>query len=283
MRSILLALVVALFVSCGNAGEDKRAVDAILFTGEGQNQPLIVGFGGAEGGNAWATGTWRKSRESFIAEGYAFLAVGYFGSEGTPSQLDRISLDVVHRAILVAMENPKVADQGIALIGGSKGAELALLLGSYYPDITCVVSMVGSNAAFPALTLSASTSSWTIKDQEVPYVPATWSTLPSLLKRDLRRAFEIMMEDSAALKKALIKVENIHGPVLCVSASQDEMWPSAEMSAALMKRLDSAGFPYAHEHIIADGGHTECLDHFGDVLAFLKKHYPIDSVYQNFQ
>lgn len=279
MRNLLWVLSTCFFISCGSSNEEKKGVQSILFTGEGENQPLIVGLGGSEGGNAWASARWKPTRDKFIAEGYAFLAIGYFGVEGAPDQLDRISLDEIHTAIIEAVKNPKVADQGIAIIGGSKGAECALLLGSYFPDITCVVSIVGSNAAFPGLTFGASTSAWTINGQEVPYVPATWSSVPSMLTRDLRRAFEIMMEDSTAVKKALIKVENIRGPVLCVSASHDEMWPSAEMSHEVMKRLDKNNFPYAHEHIIAEGGHNESLDHFPDILAFLEKHYPVKSVY----
>ncbi|HEY3403091.1 MAG TPA: acyl-CoA thioester hydrolase/BAAT C-terminal domain-containing protein [Ohtaekwangia sp.] len=278
MRNLLVVWMACLIISCGSPNEEKKEVQSVLFLGEGENQPLIVGLGGSEGGNAWATDIWKPTRDKFIASGYAFLAIGYFGAEGTPGQLDRISLDVIHTAIMEAVKNSKVADEGIAIIGGSKGAEAALLLGSYFPDITCVVSIVGSHAAFPALTFGASSSAWTINDKEVPYVPATWSSAPALLKRDLRRAFEIMMEDSVAVNKALIKVENIRGPVLCVSASHDEMWPSAEMSAEVMKRLDEKSFPYVHEHIIAEGGHTESLDHFNDILAFLVKHYPAKPV-----
>ncbi|MGB6153213.1 MAG: hypothetical protein WBG48_14610 [Pricia sp.] len=40
---------------------------------------MVVGFGGSEGGNAWANDRWSATRERFLAEGYAFLSVGYFG------------------------------------------------------------------------------------------------------------------------------------------------------------------------------------------------------------
>lgn len=277
MQKLLWISITCVFIACSAGHEEKKGVQSILFTGDGENQPIIVGFGGSEGGNAWATDLWKPIRDKFIDKGYAFLAIGYFGAEGTPSQLDRISLNEIYDAIIKAKQNLKVSDQGIALIGGSKGGELALLLGSYFPDVTCVVSLVGSHAAFPALTFGASTSSWTYNGEEVPYVPATWSSVPSMLKNDLRKAFEIMMEDSAAVSKALIKVENIQGPVLCISANKDEMWPSTEMSHAVMKRLDNNNFPFAHQHIIAEGGHNESLDHFDDVLAFILEHYPIEN------
>jgi pimeloyl-ACP methyl ester carboxylesterase len=159
------------------------------------------------------------------------------------------------------------------LIGGSKGAELALLLGSHYDDISCVVSMVGSHASFPALTFGANTSSWTFNDKDVPYVPAPWASVPSMITGDLREAFEIMLEDTAAVRKALIKVEKIQGPILCMSASEDEMWPSKEMSDLVMKRLEDHQFPYVHKHIVIEGGHNEPLDEFDQIIAFLRQHY----------
>ncbi|MBK8369692.1 MAG: hypothetical protein IPL10_20595 [Bacteroidetes bacterium] len=41
----------------------------------------------------------------------------------------------------------------IAIIGGSRGADLALLLGSYYSDIKCVVGIVASNVTFLAIQI----------------------------------------------------------------------------------------------------------------------------------
>lgn len=268
-----LIFLVALF-SCGSDSESDSGVDTELFVGPGNNQPLIVGLGGSEGGNAWASSRWKAQRDKFITEGYAFLALGYFDAPGAPENLDRISLDKVHQAIKTAMEHLQISNQKVALIGGSKGAELALVLASHYPDISCVVSIVGSNAAFPALTFGASTSSWTYQGNEVPYVPATWSTVPSLLKGNLRKSFEIMMEDTTAVRKALIEVEKIQGPIFCLSATRDEMWPSKEMSDAMMSRLREKNFNFPYEHVSIEGGHTEPLKHFDKVMDFLAKNFP---------
>lgn len=277
MKKLFLVMTAFCVLSCGQSDEERETagVQSVLFLGEGINQRLVVGLGGSEGGNAWATERWKPIRDKFIKEGYSFLAVGYFKMEGTPEALDRISLEKIHDEIKKTLEHPNVSDEGIALIGGSKGAELALLLGTHYEDISCVVSVVGSHAAFPALTFGANTSSWTYNNREVPYVPAPWSSVPAMITGDLREAFVIMLEDTVAVNKALIEVEKIRGPVLCMSANKDEMWPSTEMSALLMKRLDEHNFPYAHEHIIIEGGHNEPLDEFDRVVEFLKTNYPI--------
>ena len=248
-------------------------VNSQLYVGESDNQSLIVGLGGSEGGNAWASNYWKKTRDEFIRQGYAFLALGYFGAKGAPDSLDRISLEKIHDAILEATKNPKINKNRIALIGGSKGGELALLLASHFKTIKCVVGIVPGHASFPGLTSHLSTSSWTYQGAEVPYVPVSEETIPALVKRDLRLAFDTMLKDTAAVEKALIKVEQINGPVLLVSATKDETWGSTPMSEAIMKRLKTKNFSHYYEHIAIEGGHTEPLKHFDKIFEFLKKHF----------
>lgn len=251
--------------------------DGRLYVGEGNNQPLIVGLGGSEGRNAWDSDRWKTTRDMFIAEGYAFLALEYFGGEKTPDELDRISVEGIHEAIVEAAKNPKINAKRICLMGGSKGAELALLLASKYDDVSCVVGIVPGHAAFPALTLSAGTSSWMYNDKEVTFVPMPWAAVPAATSRDLRKAFTIMLEDSAAVEKAFIEVEKIEGPILLVSATKDEMWPSTEMSEMMMERLKENNFKYPYEHIAIPGRHEAPLKHFDQVLGFLKQNFPAAS------
>jgi pimeloyl-ACP methyl ester carboxylesterase len=235
--------------------ENQGRVNKLLYLGEGASQPLLVGFGGAEGGNAWVRNYLKPQRDRFLAQGYAFLAVAYFGEEGIPSELDRISLEGVYAAIAEAANHPKVNRECIALIGGSKGAELALVLASRYPDIKAVVGIVPANAVFAAHTIAMNTSSFNSSDDELPFVPVPWSAVPSLVKNDLRGAWEEMLEDEEAVERAAIPVEKINGPILLLSATRDEFWPSTEMSEAIVRRLEEQRFPYRYEHVAIAGGH----------------------------
>jgi len=244
-------------------------VDVELFARDGEKRPLIVGLGGSEGGNAWATRSWQKQRERFLDQGYAMLAVGYFGTPNSPEKLDRISLDGVHAAIAEAAQDPRVDGRCIAVVGGSRGAELALLLASHYPDIKAVVAIVPGSAVFPALTDAMTTPGFSLHDRPLPFVPMTWGATPDLLVGDLRGAFEKIMRDEAAMQRAAIPVENIDGPVQFVSAAQDETWPSKEMSDAMMQRLEKHGFRHPAEHLVVQGGHNEPLDEFPKMEAFL--------------
>lgn len=278
MNMSRLFLSVCIFlVSLGTCAQDtlKSAnVEAILYTGKGKHLPLVVGLGGSEGGNAWASDYWKDTRNKIQEKGYAFLAVGYFGCKNTPKQLDRIALEDVHNAILAATQNKKVHRHKIAIIGGSRGADLAMLLASYYNDIDCVVGLVGSHAVFPGHTENLSTSSWTYGGQELPFVPVNDASVPFLVNRDLRGAFEAMLRDTAAEQKALIHVENINGPLLLLSATKDEICPSTPMGDKIMERLKRFHFRYHHEHVPIEGTHAEPLKHFDRVFAFLEKYFP---------
>ncbi|WP_035567701.1 acyl-CoA thioester hydrolase/BAAT C-terminal domain-containing protein [Hymenobacter sp. IS2118] len=245
-----------------------------LYLGSGRQQPLVVGLGGSEGGNAWASDHWASTRNQLLAQGYAFLAIGYFGAPGTPDTLNKIAVEAVYNAIRAAAQNPAVAAGRIAIIGGSRGGDLALLLGSYYPDIDCVVALVPSHAVFPGHTAHFSTSLWTYQGRELPFVPVNDAAVPFLMKRDLRGAFTAMLADTVAGNSAAIPVEQIKAPVLLLSATADEIAPTTPMCVKIMARLKRHHFPYAYEHHAIAGGHAEPLKHFDLVFAFLKKNFP---------
>jgi len=245
-------------------------VEAILYTGNNPNQPLIVALGGSEGGNAWTGSRWKKTRDSFLERGYAFLAIGYFGCEGTPKILNKIAIDEVYNAITVAKKQKRIDSRKIAVMGGSRGADLALLLGSYYKDITAVVAMSSSYAVFPGHTMEFTTPCWTFEGHELPFIPVNNEAIPFMMKRDLRGTYEAMIKDSIAVQKALIKVENINGAVLLLSATKDEMIPAVEMGEKMILKLKESGFKHPYQHIILEGSHEEPTKHFDKVFSFLE-------------
>jgi dienelactone hydrolase len=230
-------------------------------------------MGGAEGGNGWATPRAQRMRDVFLNDGYAVLALGYFGAPGTPDKLDRIALEGVRNAILEAAQNPAIDARCIAVMGGSKGAELALLLASRTPQIKAVAAVVPGSAVFVGHTDTFDTSSFSENGIEVPYVPMSEKAVPALLANNKRKVFDIMMEDRNALAAARIPVEKINGPVFFLSATTDELWASKEMSDEMMNTLKQSGFRHAHQHVAIEGGHSEPLKHLNLVRKFLNEQF----------
>ena len=253
--------------------KERGIVESVLFLGEAEKQPLIVAFGGGGGGNDWSRTYLKVKRDSLNNKGYAILAIGYFKSNGTPSNLDRISLDAIRDSILSVAKHPKIDGSRIILMGGSRGGELALNLASRFNDFKGVVAMSASNVSFPALTWSSNTSAWTYKNIEVPYVPATLKTIWPALKGNHYAAFIMMLEDKQAVKKAEIEVENINGSVLLISGINDDQWPASEMSDQIVKRLHQNNFKYYYSHIKLNGGHIAPLKNFNLVYDFLDTHF----------
>ena len=271
---VLVAGLVFIFTYVPSLSKRHGVVETILYLGDSDNQPLIVAFGGAEGAIDWHRNHMKTKRDSLIQKGYAILAIGYFNAEGTPRNLDRISLDAISDTIMSIAKNSKIDESKIALIGGSRGGELVLNLASRFNHFNAVIAMSTSNVSFPAITWSANTSSWTYKNKEVSYVPAGLNTISPAIKGDLYTAHSLMLEDEEAVKKAEIQVENINGPILILSGKDDDQWPATLMSNRIIERLNENDFKYYKEHIILNGGHIEPLKQFNLVYDFLEKHLP---------
>lgn len=171
------------------------------------------------------------------SRGYAVLALAYFGVEGLPSRLHDIPLEYFGTALDWLMAQPTVDPKRIGILGVSRGGELALLLASILPQFRAVVAYVPSNVVVGGCCTGRSESSWTIGGRAL-----LWA-FPER-DNDLRQA------------RAEIHVENIHGAVLLISGRSDHVWPSSEMSNAIMARLDHNHFAYPHEHLTYDNaGH----------------------------
>lgn len=269
--SFLIAIIFFLGLRTPSLSDNHGKIDTHLYLSDGAKQPLIVAFGGGSGGNDWERNYLKDKRDSLLAHGFAVLAIGYFKTENSPSSLDRISLNAIADTILsIARRTPQLDTARILLMGASKGGELVLNLASRYSCFKGVIALSTSHVSFPAITLSANTSSWMYNDKEVTYVPAPFKTIWSALKGDLLGAFSIMLEDTGAVTQAEIEVEKINGPILILSATEDEQWPAAKMSEQLVERLKRKNFAHRYEHTVVKGKHIEPLNHFDKVYGFLE-------------
>jgi dienelactone hydrolase len=86
----------------------------------------------------------------FASHGYVALALAYFRYEDLPPQLSGIPLEYFGRALNWMAHRPDIDPDRIGVEGVSRGAELALQLGSMYPIVKTVIAYSPSNVRNPA-------------------------------------------------------------------------------------------------------------------------------------
>lgn len=165
--AVLILIVLCFYVvwHTPSLSVNHGKMDTHLYLGDSIQQPLIVAFGGGEGGNDWERNYLKGKRDSLLAKGFAVWAIGYFNTENSPGSLDRISLNAIADTILrIARRTPSIDTSRIVLMGASKGGELVLNLASRYSCFKGVIALSTPTVSFPALTIAANTSSWMYHD-----------------------------------------------------------------------------------------------------------------------
>jgi hypothetical protein len=94
-----------------------------------ERRPGVLVVGGSEGGLLPGKAAWLASR------GYAALALAYFRYDDLPPLLEGIPLEYFGSALGWMMQRPEILADRIAVVGTSRGGELALQLGSMFPQI----------------------------------------------------------------------------------------------------------------------------------------------------
>ncbi|MBV9195037.1 MAG: hypothetical protein JO168_12900 [Solirubrobacterales bacterium] len=117
------------------------------------------------------------------SHGLAALALAYFGARTLPRTLVEVPLEYVERAACWLRDREHVSGDLIGLLGGSKGAELALLSAATFPSlIGPVVAAAPSSVVWYGLELTpghlaaaipSTRSSWSLHGAPVPFVPAS--------------------------------------------------------------------------------------------------------------
>lgn len=267
---VLLLLISSSNIAIAQLPKHHGKIQTKLFLGESNNQPLVVFFGGSEGGNIWAGDNKKEFRDKLIGHGYAVLTIGYFGLKKTPKMLDRISIDAISDSIAQLANNLQINDKKIAIIGGSRGSELILNLASRYEQFNTVIAITPSHVSFPFPTQKRTTSSWTYNGAEIPAVPIDWE-----MKKNIGwdGIFSSIVNNEIDVEDALIKVENINGPILLISAKDDNLWPSEAMSNEIVRRLEANSFIHFYEHISIKGDHGDLDGHLDIIYDFLINHF----------
>jgi dienelactone hydrolase len=238
--------------------------------------PGIVAFGGSGGGlgpaAAWAP--------MLASHGFATLVIAYFGMPGLPQALVEIEVETVERGIAWLLDRGEVRGETVAVMGQSRGSELAFLAGALLDHVGAVVAFAPSGLCWPGLGPRGpvASSAWTFRGDSVPYADMglkpsdeTSSGVPFAL----RPFFERALEDTDAVHAAEIPVERTKGPILMVSGELDAMWPATPMAEIVHRRAADAGFGHQVIHLrYPDGGHL-CAGVPGTPVATEMRQHPL--------
>jgi dienelactone hydrolase len=183
--------------------------------------PGVLVVGGSEGGLHPVV---LREAALLAAHGYAALALAYFGEGKLPAQLVRIPLEYFMHA-LTWMQQQKQVDPGrLAIMGTSRGGELALLLAAHDPRLKAAISYVGSGLVIQSP--DGNTPAWTYHGKPIPRLRTP--------------------ETRAAIDAAAIPVQQINGPMLLIGAKDDQEWPSSRLLQFALQ------WAQIHHHHFAD-------------------------------
>ena len=205
-------------------------------------RPAVIVMGGSEGGVDSAV----MQAQLLASRGYVALALGYFafdGEGGLPNTLQDIPLEYFADAVDWLADQPFVDGDRIALLGGSKGAEAALLTASYFDSIAAVVAIAPTSHVWAAPFASDDQSSWSYHGEPLAFVPYRNDPAynpPSGFPNELFRHYGFALETLADGANA-IPIERATAPVLLIAGEDDRIWPSAQMARRLIERADAFG------------------------------------------
>lgn len=229
--------------------QDDGLVGALYLPEKGSPHPLIITLGGFRGGI-------NESRaEKLSAHGFAALSLAYFGCVGLPASLREIPLEYFEKAMDWARRHPLIDPNRIALWGVSRGAELALFLGSMMPaQISAIAATVPTSAIYGSI--QSESPAWTYRGRSVaPNAPFPRIRLDGQIGQSPEAALALTpyflegMKDQAAFAASQIPVEKIDCPLFLVSAEDDQMWPSAIFSEQILERLNAKVSPIPRTHL----------------------------------
>jgi len=202
--------------------------------------PGVVALSGSGGGvPSW----WG---DLLAPHGIAVLAAAYFGVEPLPAALCEIPIETVEAAGEWLRRRPEVRKSRIGLVGGSKGAELALLAATIYPDLFGPVAAIApSCVAWFGVDLTgevadaSARSSWTFGGRPLPFVPPVPGVRFERTEGGLRSVgiYAAALQQSDAVAAATIPVERAAGPLLLLSGGQDAACPSSAMARRIVERM----------------------------------------------
>ncbi len=204
----------------------EHRVDGEMFTppkGDRRRAPVLV-FGGSEGGNSG-----EYAAALLAAHGHPALSLCYFRcgeGSGRPDAINMIDTRYFLRAARVLAHEPGADPERLAVMGNSRGSEIAQLLGQRHPAVFRDV---------------------------IAYAPSARVNGPYLAGASGRAAWA---ENGTPIPAGPIRLDAVRGTVLAIAGGNDKMWGSAEAARVIASQRNASGashrqitYPKAGHHV----------------------------------
>lgn len=241
-------LVGTLYLPAGSAPGSHPAVMILNGSGGGINEPRAA---------------------LYASRGYAAFALAYFKAPGLSDYISNTPLEYFQTGLRWLRKKVQPLHDFVAISGQSRGGELVLLLGATFPkEVSAVVAYVpgavvhsGQNACDPKIGREGPT--WLLGGKPIPHVwennrTATWAPFdegPAPHRHE--KAILTALQDPDAVARARIRVEDIEGPVMLLSGTDDGSWPSSLYSKMVQDKLTEVRHPYPVQWLdYENGGHS---------------------------
>ncbi len=224
----------------------------------GTSHAGVILLGGSEGG-------FDEGGAALLAShGYMVLSLAYFDVEGSPPELVGIPVESCIKALEWLQGRPEIDRMRIAIIGRSRGTELALLAASLRPEVRSVVAIGPSSVVWGGIPRSSGAgpvAAWTYDGKPLPYLSANASSelmQEFYAKGPLQsRLYDFLFSNREAVEQATIPIERIKGQVLLISGKEDRVWGSPIMAQRIMDRAERFNRADSFRNISYEGaGHN---------------------------
>lgn len=189
--------------------------------------PGVIDMYGDEGGLT-------EYRASLLASrGFAALALPYLGREHLPESLSDLDFGYFEQAASFLLHHPKVRSLGLGAVGTGKGAELALAMVTFLPQVVAAVSISGCHAN--------TGGELRYRDRVLPGLSYT-ASLARMLDSGVLDLSETLADPCDPRHRAsLIPIEEAEGHFLFVVGEDDRKWKSEVYAAAAVQKLSEGG------------------------------------------
>ncbi|KAM3938320.1 acyl-coenzyme A amino acid N-acyltransferase 1-like [Leptodactylus fuscus] len=214
--------------------------------------PGVIDIFGAVGGLV-------EVRPCLLASrGFAAFALAYYGYDDLPKTLDHIDLNYFEEAVNFLVNHPKVTSGGVGVVGISKGAEIALAMSCFIPQIVATICINGTIC---------------ITSQDLSYGDLTIRGLPHQLEKTLITSmgaveYSRMQGDprDPANLDSVLPIEKARGPILFLVGENDLSLDSVLYAKLAKTRAEKFGkkdvflrsYPGAG-HLLEPPGYPFCL------------------------